>query len=112
MKTEINGIPRRIRLDLNRPAELAIHNAMMEVEKMPGDLRLTNAVIKLQEAKNLVSDFIDDDSRFSLDDINIAIERQWIKDLSGIDQKRQMDLNQVKGFLYTALKGNFNKIGN
>jgi hypothetical protein len=51
--------PRRIRLDLNEPAELAIYNAMTEVEKLPGDVRLTHAVIKLGEAKNLVADYID-----------------------------------------------------
>lgn len=55
----LNEIPRRIRLDLNEPAELAIHNAMQEVEKIGADVRLTNAIIKLQEAKNLVADFID-----------------------------------------------------
>ncbi len=54
-----NEVPRRIRLDLNEPAELAIYEAMMAVEKMPGDIRLTHAGIKLQEAKNLVADYID-----------------------------------------------------
>lgn len=62
MKTE-NEIPRRVRLDLNTPAELAIYNAMIEVEKMPADVRLTNAVIKLSEAKNLVADFVDEQSK-------------------------------------------------
>jgi len=49
-----------MRLELCKPAEIAIYNAMQEVEKMPPDVRLTNAVIKLAEAKNLVADFIDD----------------------------------------------------
>lgn len=51
---------RRNRLDLNHPAELAIYNAMQEVEKMPPSVKLTEAVIKLQEARNLVADFVDD----------------------------------------------------
>lgn len=51
--------PRRSRKDLNVPAELAIYNAMQEVEKVGADERLTNAVIKLQQARNLVADFID-----------------------------------------------------
>jgi hypothetical protein len=50
---------RRHRLDLNQPAELAIYNAMQEVEKMPADERLTKAVTLLSEAKNLVADYID-----------------------------------------------------
>lgn len=54
-----NTIPRRSRLDLNQPAELAIYEAMLAVEKMPADTRLTHAVIKLQEARDLVADFID-----------------------------------------------------
>lgn len=54
-----NTIPRRSRLNLNVPAELAIYEAMLAVEKMPADIRLTHAGIKLQEAKNLVADFID-----------------------------------------------------
>lgn len=47
-------------MDLWQPAELAIHDAMQAVEKMPADIRLTNAVILLIKAKDLVSDFIDD----------------------------------------------------
>lgn len=53
-------IPRRIQLDKMIPAELAIHNAIQEVEKIGADVRLTNAVIKLQEAKDLISDFTDE----------------------------------------------------
>lgn len=56
VKTEI---PRRSRLDLNTPAELAIFNAMQEVEKMGADVRLTEAITLLQKAKDLVSDHID-----------------------------------------------------
>lgn len=55
----MNNISRRHRLDLMEPAELAIVNAVGEVEKMPADVRLTNAVILLEKARNLVADFID-----------------------------------------------------
>jgi hypothetical protein len=54
-----NEFPRRSRLDLMEPAEKAIYNAAQEVEKIGADVRLTNAVIKLQEARELVADFID-----------------------------------------------------
>jgi hypothetical protein len=50
---------RRFRLDLNEPAELAIRDAIYEVEKMSADVRLTNAVIYLDKARELVADFID-----------------------------------------------------
>ena len=52
--------PRRNRLDLNKPAELAIRNAMSEVEKLPADAGLTEAIISLQNAFERVADFIDD----------------------------------------------------
>lgn len=60
MLKDENGIPRRSRLDLLEPAEKAIYNAMQEVEKIGADERLTNAIVKLQEAKELVSDYIDE----------------------------------------------------
>lgn len=59
MKTEQNEIPRRSRMDKWNDAEKAIYNAVVEVEKMPADVKLTNAVIKLQAARDLVADFID-----------------------------------------------------
>lgn len=54
-----NEIPRRIRLDLNTPAEKAIFNAIQEVEKAGADVMLTEAVILLTKAKDLVSDYVD-----------------------------------------------------
>lgn len=60
MLKDENGIPRRIRLDLCEPAEKIIYDAIQEVEKLGADERLTNAVVKLSEAKELVSDYIDE----------------------------------------------------
>lgn len=51
--------PRRNRLDLNTPAEKAIYNAMQEIEKAGADVRLTEAVILLSKAREMVADFID-----------------------------------------------------
>ena len=55
MKTNL----RRNRIDLNTPAELAIRKAMEEVEKLPASEKLTDAVVKLGDALNLVADFVD-----------------------------------------------------
>ena len=52
-------VPRRNILEFNTPAELAIFNAMQEVEKMPADVKLTDAVVLLAKAKEFVSDFED-----------------------------------------------------
>lgn len=54
-----NGVPRRVRVDLLTPAELAIRHAILKVEQAGCDPLLTKAVIQLVEAKNHVADFID-----------------------------------------------------
>lgn len=51
--------PRRNRLDLYTPAEKAIHDAMQEVEKAGADVKLTEAVMLLQKAKDCVADYVD-----------------------------------------------------
>ena len=54
-----DDIPRRIRLDQMTPAELAIVHAVNMVEALPADVRLTRAVVALQEARNHVADYVD-----------------------------------------------------
>lgn len=51
--------PRRIQLDKMTPAEKAIYEAGLLIEKMGADERLTTAQTKLWEARNLVADFVD-----------------------------------------------------
>lgn len=55
----MNTIPRRNQLDKNHPAERAIFNAMREVELMPADEMLTEAVTLLSRAKDIVGDYVD-----------------------------------------------------
>lgn len=52
-------MPRRSRLDLNTPAELAIRNAVNEVEKVGADPILTQIVQLLNGARDYLSDFVD-----------------------------------------------------
>jgi hypothetical protein len=59
----VNGIPRRNRLDLNERSEMAIYVAMVEIEQLGADERLTKAITLLNEAKNLVGDFVDDNKK-------------------------------------------------
>lgn len=61
----MSTIPRRIRLDLSEPAELAIRKAVDEVEKIGADVRLTEAVNLLDKARELVADFIDEQQNTS-----------------------------------------------
>ncbi len=51
---------RRSRVDLRTPAESAIGNAILEVEKVGADTRLTEAVILLEQAKNKLADYMDE----------------------------------------------------
>lgn len=54
-----NEIPRRSRLDRMTQAERAIYDAVQMVEAMPADVRLTDAVVLLQAARDSVADFVD-----------------------------------------------------
>ena len=53
-------IPRRNKLWLNTPAELAIRNAIAEIENLPANEKLTDAVVKLDEVRNIVADYVDE----------------------------------------------------
>lgn len=51
---------RRFNKQTMHPAELAILEAQYEVEKVGADKRLTDATMLLDQAKNLVGDYIDE----------------------------------------------------
>lgn len=55
----LNEIPRRSRMEQWTAAERAIYDAVRAVEAMPADVRLTDAVILLQAARDSVADYID-----------------------------------------------------
>jgi hypothetical protein len=55
----VDGVPRRARIDLLTPAETAIRNALIQVEKVGADVKLTDAVILLTKAQDLVADYIE-----------------------------------------------------
>ena len=55
----MTDIPRRIDILRNTPAELAIRNAILAVEAMAADTRLTDAVVLLMQAREKVADFVD-----------------------------------------------------
>lgn len=54
-----NEVPRRNRLDLNTPAEIAINNALQEVEKLPPHTITTEVVLMLSVAKNRLADYVE-----------------------------------------------------
>ena len=56
---EVDGIPRRCRIDLATPAEKAIRRAREWVEGMPADVRLTEASILIGTALDKVADFLE-----------------------------------------------------
>lgn len=53
------GFPRRNMINKMTPAELSIYNATQEVEKIGADVRLTEAIVLLTKARELVADFVD-----------------------------------------------------
>lgn len=60
VKSDDTSIPRRMCVDKWLPAEKAIYDAVLEIEKMGNSVGLTDAVNKLNEARELVADFIDE----------------------------------------------------
>lgn len=52
---------RRIRLDLNTKAEIAIQSAIHEVESCGGHPKLTQSIIHLQKALDNLSDYVDEE---------------------------------------------------
>jgi hypothetical protein len=50
--------PRKCRLDLATPPEVALRAALAAVEAMPADVRLTKASQKVVEALDLVGDYV------------------------------------------------------
>lgn len=59
VRSHSEAIPRRVRIDLMSSGELAIHRAVAVVEEMGADVRLTDAVILLAQARERVADFVD-----------------------------------------------------
>ena len=55
-------VPRRNRIDLNTPAELAIRAAVEAVEILRADPRLTEVVLMLDRAREKLADFVDDET--------------------------------------------------
>lgn len=51
--------PRRNNIDRLTPAERAIYDATQAVEALPADVRLTEAVILLGQARDKVADYVD-----------------------------------------------------
>lgn len=54
------GVPRRIRTDLQTPIEKAISDVIQLIEESGADVRLTDAQNLLGEARDKVSDYIDE----------------------------------------------------
>ena len=52
-------IPRRCQLELLTTEEYAIRNAIVLVEQLGADPRLTDAVVLLQQARDKVADYVD-----------------------------------------------------
>ena len=59
LATGIQYIPRRSRIDLMTPAEVAIRNARLAVEEAGCDVLLTDAVNLLHQAQDKVANYVD-----------------------------------------------------
>ncbi len=55
----MDKIGRRSRIDLMTPEELAIRNAIIAIEELGADIRLTQSVTLLSAAQTRLADYID-----------------------------------------------------
>lgn len=60
MSDKENKVPRRCRIDLHSPAENVIYKAILVVEAMEANEKLTEAGELLDQALNRVADYIDE----------------------------------------------------
>jgi len=60
MKVEKEGMSRRHRVDLFTPIEKSIYDLQGEVEKMGADVRLTDALNLLIQARWKIADFVEE----------------------------------------------------
>jgi hypothetical protein len=56
-------ISRRNRLDQNFPSEKLIYEAMISIEQLDANIKLTDAITHLQKAKDLLADYFDEVER-------------------------------------------------
>jgi hypothetical protein len=86
--------PRRNRLDLNTPAEIAIYNAMQEVEKVGAAPVLTEITTLLEKAKNILADYIEGLPESKLPESNTGIKEAmlWAYNLRSGASAAQADL--------------------
>ena len=56
----MSDIPRRKQYNLNTNAEIALRAAMLEIERMPADVRTTQAVLLVESARNIIADIVDE----------------------------------------------------
>lgn len=94
---ENEQFPRRICVDQLTPAEKAIYDAVQAVESLQPDVRLTEAVILLQSAREAVADFVDgvewededevSDSRY----VNPVFERYMNSPVRQVPRDRQKE---------------------
>lgn len=82
----MNGIPRRIRLDLSTPGELAIRAAVGIVESMGADVRLTDAVVLLGAARERVADYVDNVAGLRTHAVQekVGVDRHVLEGQSGV----------------------------
>lgn len=57
---EVDGWPRRAQLRCNTQAEHELRRVLNTVEQLGADVRLTQAVTKIEEARELVADWLEE----------------------------------------------------
>lgn len=83
-------IPRRARLDLNTPAEIAIREAMLAVEDVGAHPLLTEAADLLGKARNKVADYVDLKNSGGVSRLGA-----FLRELTALSQKHGYGINRT-----------------
>ena len=59
---QVDGFPRRNRIDLLTPVEKEIYDLVQKVEDLGADVLLTDVVVKLGEAREALADWVEKDA--------------------------------------------------
>lgn len=94
----MSEIPRRIRLDMMTPEELAIYNLVGEIEKLGAHPLLTDVVVLLGQARDKLADWVDLQTLERLAEIRSNPEElaqyqtdEWIKREADASHKLSLD---------------------
>lgn len=108
----VDGFPRRSRINLLTPIEKMIYDAAAAIERMPyADTKLTEAQINLDKARELLADFLEEKGLDGLDNkpkskyrIMVLMKNEVYKEVKSISSRERLTQHGMGYFLVRDLE--------